>query len=120
VALASRYPVSAFGFLFGMLAMLGVPPTLGFIGRWRLYATALDMSPWLLAIFVLSSVLALVAYTLALTHAWWGPPQESETPPRMGAQEPAVLQATVVALVTLLVAGGLWPQMLGLWTGVRP
>jgi hypothetical protein len=25
--LASRYPVSAFGFLFGMLAMLGIPPT---------------------------------------------------------------------------------------------
>src|SRR5208283_130365 len=40
IALASRYPVSAFGFLFGMLAMLGVPPTMGFIGHWRLYSTA--------------------------------------------------------------------------------
>ena len=43
--LATRYPVSAFGFLFGMLAMLGVPPLLGFIGRWRLYETALQISP---------------------------------------------------------------------------
>ena len=120
VALAARYPVSAFGFLFGMLAMLGVPPTLGFIGRWRLYATALDLSPWLLASFVLSSILALIAYTLALTHAWWGPPQEGESPPKMRAHEPAVLQATVVALVTLLVAGGLLPHLFALWTGVRP
>ncbi len=43
IALATRYPVSAFGFLFGMLAMLGVPPTLGFIGRWRLYSSALQI-----------------------------------------------------------------------------
>ena len=71
--LANRYPVSAFGFLFGMLAMLGVPPTLGYIGRWRLYETALQIAPLLLAAFILSSVFALIAYTLALTRVWWGP-----------------------------------------------
>ncbi len=120
LALAARYPVSAFGFLFGMLAMLGVPPTLGFIGRWRLYATALDMSSWLLIIFILSSILALVAYTLALTDNWWGPPRETESPPATGAQEPAALEAAIVALVALLLAGGLWPHMLALLMGVRP
>jgi NADH:ubiquinone oxidoreductase subunit 2 (subunit N) len=40
--LATRYPVSAAGFLAGMLAMLGIPPLLGFAGRWRLYQTALE------------------------------------------------------------------------------
>ncbi len=40
LASSRAIPVSAFGFLFGMLAMLGIPPTLGFIGRWRLYETA--------------------------------------------------------------------------------
>jgi formate hydrogenlyase subunit 3/multisubunit Na+/H+ antiporter MnhD subunit len=77
VSLASRYPVSAFGFLFGMLAMLGIPPTMGFIGRWRLYSNAARKSgPAALAVFILSSILALVAYTLALTRNWWGPPRE--------------------------------------------
>ncbi len=38
--LATRYPVAAFGFLFGMLAMLGIPPLMGYLGRWRLYETA--------------------------------------------------------------------------------
>ena len=74
VALASRYPVSAFGFLFGMLAMLGVPPLLGFLGRWRLYDAAMQVHPALAAVFILSSILALVAYVLALTRNWWGPP----------------------------------------------
>ncbi len=70
---SARYPVSAFGFLFGMLAMLGIPPTVGFIGRWRLYETAVQIGWPLATIFILSSILALVAYVLALTGIWWGP-----------------------------------------------
>ena len=58
-----------------MLAMLGVPPLLGFLGRWRLYDAALQFHPALAAVFILSSILALVAYVLALTRNWWGPAQ---------------------------------------------
>jgi len=125
--LAIRYPVSAFGFLFGMLAMLGIPPTLGFIGRWRLYETALQISPLLLSIFVLSSILALIAYVLALTRVWWGPAQDSDppltSPPQPAAHpisEPLVLQGVIVVLAGLLVVGGLWPSLIGMLVGGRP
>jgi len=120
--LATRYPVSAFGFLFGMLAMLGVPPTLGYIGRWRLYETAFQISPVLLATFILSSGLALIAYVLALTRVWWGPSSETEEElsaaslPVVNTNEPRLIQATIVALVALLLIAGLWPngfQILG-------
>jgi len=114
--LTSRYPVSGFGFLFGMLAMLGVPPTLGFIGRWRLYETALQVSPLLLAVFVLSSILALIAYVLALTRNWWGTARGSDPPVR----EPVFLQGTIVVLVVLLVTAGLWPDVLQMFYWGRP
>jgi formate hydrogenlyase subunit 3/multisubunit Na+/H+ antiporter MnhD subunit len=119
--LAVRYPVSAFGFLFGMLAMLGVPPTLGFIGRWRLYEAAEQINPLLLAVFIFSSIFALIAYVLALTHVWWGPrhdpdPPSSDSPPK----EPFVLQATIVALVVLLLATGIWPNALQFLQWGRP
>ena len=52
--LAARYPFSAFGFFVGMLGMLGVPPLLGYAGRWRLYEVALQSHPALLAGFVLA------------------------------------------------------------------
>jgi multicomponent Na+:H+ antiporter subunit D len=120
--LAVRYPVAAFGFLFGMLAMLGVPPTLGYIGRWRLYETAVQIGWPLAAIFILSSIFALIAYTLALTHIWWGPPHEphpvSDSPHPI--KEPFLLQATVVALTVLLLAAGIWPDVLQLLLGGRP
>jgi formate hydrogenlyase subunit 3/multisubunit Na+/H+ antiporter MnhD subunit len=116
LALASRYPISAFGFLFGMLAMLGVPPMLGFVGRWRLYETALGTNPVLAALFITSSVLALIAYVLALTRNWWGPPNG---PCGEAAREPRLVQAAVVVLFAILLAGGAWPALLRVMTGGR-
>ncbi len=121
--LAFRYPVSGFGFVFGMLAMLGVPPTLGYIGRWRLYETAVQISPALLAMFLVASALALIAYVLALTRVWWGPAASADadasasTPSRV---EPALLRATILALVVLLVVPGLWPSALQIISGGQP
>jgi multicomponent Na+:H+ antiporter subunit A len=115
--LAARYPLSAFGFLFGMLAMLGVPPTLGYIGRWRLYESALQISPLLLAVFILSSVFALIAYVLALTRIWWGPPH---SPHVLRTKEPLLMRATIVALVALILVAGAWPDSLTMLLGGRP
>jgi len=120
--LAARYPVSAFGFLFGMLAMLGVPPTLGYIGRWRLYETALQIGWPLAAVFIVSSVFALIAYTLALTRVWWGPPRQPAPPPSgpPPGKEPLLLRTVIVALVGLLLAAGAWPGVLHMLQGGRP
>ena len=117
VALAARYPVSAFGFLFGMLAMLGIPPTLGFIGRWRLYSAAYEVGFCPLTIFIVSSILALIAYTLALTRNWWGPPPDP--PPQAAAREPFLIKAVIVVLVAILLIAGIWPHGLQILMGVR-
>jgi multicomponent Na+:H+ antiporter subunit A len=122
IGLINRYPVSAFGFLFGMLAMLGIPPMMGYLGRWRLYQTALQISPWLLGVFIASSIFALIAYVLALSRVWWGPAPEQSPPPTPAHQrsEPYVLQAVIVALVAVLLAAGIWPNALALLLGGRP
>lgn len=112
--LASRYPVSAAGFLAGMLAMLGVPPLLGFSGRWRLYQTAAEMNHWLLAGFILSSMFALLAYVLCLTRCWWGPIEDENA---ASTPESLALRLAVVSLIVVLLAGGLWPNALLALTG---
>jgi multicomponent Na+:H+ antiporter subunit A len=120
--LAARYPVATFGFLFGMLAMLGIPPTMGFLGRWRLYETAVQIGWPLAAVFIISSIFALIAYTLALTRIWWGPTHEPSPPPSSPhpTREPFLLQATIIALTVLLLAAGIWPDALQLLLGGRP
>jgi formate hydrogenlyase subunit 3/multisubunit Na+/H+ antiporter MnhD subunit len=105
-----------------MLAMLGIPPLMGYLGRWRLYETALQISPLLLAVFILSSIFALIAYVLALTRVWWGPAHDADSPPLPDkpTKKPFLLQATIIALVALLLAGGIWPNALQLLLGGRP
>lgn len=115
--LASRYPMSAAGFLVGMLAMLGVPPMLGFAGRWRLYQTAAEINHWLLAAFVLSSMFALVAYVLTLTRCWWGPEASGE---EVQGTEPLSLKLAILGLIVVLLAGGLWPNALLALAGRLP
>ena len=122
--LASRYPTSAFGFLFGMLAMLGIPPTVGYVGRWRLYETALQIHPGLLWLFVVSSGLALIAYVLALTRVWWGPggvlPAGDGGNTAAVHQEPVLLRIVLISLVALLLLPGIWPAALEILMGGRP
>ena len=102
-----------------MLAMLGIPPTMGFIGRWKLYETAVVIGWPIGAIFILSSILALVAYVLALTGTWWGPQSDADSPPTQAdpnsdssKKEPILLQATIVLMVALILAVGIWPSLL--------
>ena len=106
--MTATYPLSGAGFVFGMLAMLGVPPTIGFAARWRLYETALLSGPIVLTLFVAASVFSLIAYTLTLTRLWWGP-GEANTQTH---KEPALLRVTIIVLAVLLLAGGLWPNAL--------
>ena len=108
-ALAARYPVSAFGFLIGLLAMLGLPPFMGFMGRWRLYTVALHLSPALLAVCLLASISALIAYIRALTRFWWGEPSVSAP---VAASEPLLLRLTIFSLAAVLLLVGLWPNLL--------
>jgi len=115
--LAARYPFSAAGFLAGMLAMLGIPPLLGFAGRWRLYQAALEMNHWLLAGFLLTSMFALVAYVLCLTRCWWGASPENAP---VATVEPFLLRLAIVGLIAILLAGGLWSHaLLALAEGVQ-
>jgi len=113
--LATHYPFSAAAFLVGLLAMLGVPPMLGFAGRWRLYLTAAEIHPALLAGFILSSMFALIAYVLCFTRCWLGPNnEESDT---SATPESFLLRFAMVSLIVVLLVSGLWPDLLLALTG---
>jgi len=70
--LAACYPLSAVGFVVGMLTVLGIPPTFGFAGRWRVYEIAAQAGPALLLLLVVAEAFALIAFVRALTSVWWG------------------------------------------------
>ncbi|MEN6311273.1 MAG: proton-conducting transporter membrane subunit, partial [Acidobacteriota bacterium] len=104
--MASRFPWSGAGFVVGSLAMLGLPPTLGYAARWRLYGAAHQAGTVFMAILIAATALAVLAYARVLALYWWGPGKEEGK-----KREPAYLVCALVGLAVILLAFGLWPRV---------
>jgi len=109
--LAARYPISGFGFVLGSLVMMGVPPTAGYIARWRLYGAALQAGLPYLFIMLLSTILALLAYSRVVALCWWGTSSANKE------HEPSLLRLSIIGLCIILLLMGLWPGLLGIIDG---
>lgn len=107
-SLTARYPYSGAGFLAGMLTMAGVPPFLGFLTRWRIYTTAAQYHPALLLLMLSVSALALLAYIRVFCRNWWGHSDEQAAE----KSEPLSLRTIMMALILLLLLGGIIPGLL--------
>jgi NADH:ubiquinone oxidoreductase subunit 5 (subunit L)/multisubunit Na+/H+ antiporter MnhA subunit len=105
--LSVRFPVAGAGFLLGALAVLGVPPTLGYAAHWRLYSAAASTSPLLLGVLMLSTAMALLSYARVVACCWWGPCENEAD-----GGEPALQRLAIVGLGTVLLIAGLWPSLL--------
>jgi len=106
--LASRYPLSGAGFLIGTLAMLGIPPTLGYTARWRLYGAANQAGFVFMVVLLGATALAVLAYARVIALYWWGPGKEKKQ------YEPVPLVLAVVGLSIILLIFGFYP---GVFTG---
>jgi formate hydrogenlyase subunit 3/multisubunit Na+/H+ antiporter MnhD subunit len=100
--------VAGAAFLFGMLAMLGLPPTAGYPARWRLYQCAGQAGAYALIILIAATALAVLAYSRVIAYYWWG---GGDT---IKASEPAVLTVAYAGLAVLLLVFGIMPR---LWIG---
>jgi multicomponent Na+:H+ antiporter subunit A len=109
--LASRHPLAAVGFVVGALAVIGVPPTLGYAAHWRIFSAAAAESLPVFAILVSGAMLMVAIYARAITLFWWGP--ENSPHPAAPSYNRLLLGAAVVLLALALLAYGFWPRLLG-------
>jgi multicomponent Na+:H+ antiporter subunit D len=93
--LAVRFPISAAAFIVGAFGMIGVPPSFGFVGRWRLYLAGTEYGgPLLLLVMIVATALALLYYVRAIHRVWLGP----------GAGASAYREPPLAALVLILLS----------------
>ena len=106
--LAAHCPVAAAAFIVGALGVIGVPPTFGFAGRWRLYLVgAAYGGGWLIAAMVLATGIALLYYARAIHRVWLGADAEADPLPIPGLAS-IVLAVVMIAMVLLgLVPGAI-------------
>lgn len=108
-----RMPWTMGAFALGALAMIGLPPTAGFIGKWMILIGAMQTGNWLaVSVIVLSTALN-AGYFLPILHrAFFLPLPEAGEGEALRLREApwpivAALTATAIGLVTLF----LMPQV---------
>ncbi|MEQ1727593.1 MAG: NADH-quinone oxidoreductase subunit N [Vicinamibacterales bacterium] len=106
--LSGRHPFAAFAMLLFLLSLGGTPPTAGFMGKFRLFAAAIDSGHVALAVFgVLNSVLSLYYY-LRIVMFMYQRGEASGSEPRF---TPLLASTVAVAAVGTLVLG-VYPTLL--------
>ncbi len=74
--LAERSPSLALILLLSLLSLAGIPPLVGFTGKWILFSSAMNQGHWFLVLWgVLNSVVSLFYYLTLVKHAYLEKPK---------------------------------------------
>ena len=107
-----RFPILGVCLTICMLSLGGIPPTLGFIGKYLVFLHALQAGHPLLAVAIVLTSLLGVFYYLRVVYTLYMMP-EVHTPPTGRLDLAATAAVVVSALGTLLL--GLWPSGILNW-----
>jgi len=106
--LADRSPLLALLLLVSLLSLAGIPPLVGFTGKWFLFAAAMKQGHALLVLAgVINSVISLFYYLTVIKHAYLLK-AENERPLVLGIG----LSVLCLALFAAIVAVGVYPAPL--------
>lgn len=101
--LAQRHPALAAMYAVFLLSLAGVPPTIGFFGKYYLFQTAIaEGYTSLVVIAVLNSVVSVAYYVRPIITMYFRPSADE------GAVAPATLTAGVRTVLAVTLLGVLW------------
>jgi multicomponent Na+:H+ antiporter subunit D len=101
-------PLAGALFFAGGLALVGIPPTNGFVSKMILFRSGIEAAQYAtLAAVGVVSILTLVYVVRAFQRIWWQPPAEGTAAKPKGDR--LLAPALLIAAVLLL---GLWPEPL--------
>lgn len=100
--IAQSLPATSFALALAGVALVGLPPSGAFLGKWQLIASALDAGLWLWVVVVLAGSLLAAAYVFRLLGQAFG---QSRHPPRVRSIGREELPALALSLTATLVLG---------------
>lgn len=100
-------PLTSFALTVGALALIGVPPFNVFFSKLALMNCFIESSPAAAVVLVLSSAIALVAYTKVFYTVWLENPKSEPA-----GNEPTVMSSVVLFLALLCLALGIIAPMI--------
>ena len=78
--LAARAPIASAAFAVLAFGMIGVPPAVGFVGKWYILVGAFEAGEWAIALVVVASTLLTLAYFVRLIERMYFSSAPGRTP----------------------------------------
>jgi NADH-quinone oxidoreductase subunit N len=104
-----RSPLLAMALMFGVFGLAGIPPTIGFTGKFLVFTAAMHKGYFILVLIaMINVVISLYYYLLIVKAAYLLEPQE-ELPPISLSPFNKLLTGS---LVTVMIVGGIFPEYL--------
>jgi multicomponent Na+:H+ antiporter subunit D len=101
--IARRMPWTCAAFGIGVFAMIGLPPTAGFVSKWQILMGALQAEQYFAVLVLILSTALTTAYFVPILHRVWFRP-ESVTPASNHGEAPWPIVIALVATALLTVA----------------
>lgn len=106
---AQRLPATTFAMALGGVALIGLPPSGAFLGKWQLLAGAVATGQWLWAAVTLIGSLLAAAYIFrVLGHAFGHQAYPNRAVTVASEEWPALLLTTMAAVVLGLAGAPVW------------
>lgn len=103
--LYKRAPLLSFTLLLGFFGLIGLPPTVGFVGKWFLFSAALERGQfYLVLVAAINATIGLYYYLMVIRQVYWVEPasQDRITPSPL-------IAVTALGTIVLVVAMGTFP-----------
>ncbi len=109
---AQSLPATTFALALAGVALVGLPPSGAFLGKWQLIAGAIEAGLWLWVAVVLAGSLLAAAYVFRLLNHAFGQARYPSRALSLGREEiPALALALVATLVLGLASAPIWPLL---------
>ena len=106
---AQRLPATTFAIALAGVALIGLPPSGAFLGKWQLLAGAVETGQWLwLVVTAIGSLLAAAYIFRVIGHAFGHRPYPNQPVTVAREEWPALLLAAMAALVLGLAGAPVW------------
>jgi multicomponent Na+:H+ antiporter subunit D len=117
-----RMPWTMGSFAVGAMSMIGVPPTVGFLGKWFMLIGAVGTGQWFAVVVIVLSTLLNAGYFLPIVYSAFRRPDATGSRPRQAGGEapwPMVISlvATAIATVALFFFPGVPYRLAGMLIG---
>jgi multicomponent Na+:H+ antiporter subunit D len=100
--LGRRMPFTCFALLLAILAMIGMPPSAGFVTKWYLVLAILDAQKYPFLVFIFVSTLLMIVYFWRLIEIIYIRPT-----PESSSSDLQIVEAPLSMLIPSLIFGGL-------------